>query len=218
MSASTGPGFRETGHVYDGIQEYDNPLPSWWYWLFVATVVVSPFYLMFFHTGAPGRTISEQFQAANSENTRKQYAEIGDLNSDPDTLLAYLEQPKWVKVGESIFKSNCVSCHGADGGGGVGPNLCDESYKSVKEIGDIAKVVSNGLAGGAMPAWATRLGHKNDLVLVSVYVASLRGSSPKTPKAPDGTPIAPWPKADPSKLKPIETKADGAKSTDAKAS
>ncbi len=201
-SVEEGKGFVKTGHVYDGIQEYDNPLPSWWYWLFVATVFVSPFYLMFFHVGAPGRTVAEQFQTANSENMRKQYAEIGELSDDQETLLTYMQQPKWVGVGQSVFKSNCVSCHGADGGGGVGPNLCDESYKAVKEVTDIVKVVNNGLAGGAMPAWATRLGHKNDIVLVAAYVATLRGSSPKNPKAPDGSPIPPWPKPDPPRSVP----------------
>ncbi len=189
--------FKETGHVYDGIQEYDNPLPSWWYWLFVLTILFSPFYLGFFHAGAPGRTLTEQFQAANSENMRKQYAEIGELNDDQATLLTYMHNDQWMKVGSSIFRTHCVSCHGADGGGSVGPNLCDESFKNIKQVEDILKVINNGVAGGAMPAWGNRLGHKNDIVLVSAYVASLRGTQPKTPKAPDGTPIPPWPPAPP---------------------
>jgi cytochrome c oxidase cbb3-type subunit 3 len=178
----------------DGVEVDRNPLPRWWSWIFLSTVVSSPFYLMFFHTGAPGRSIAEQFQTANSENMRKQYAEIGDLKDDQETLLQFMAKPQWVKVGESVFKANCASCHGPDGGGGVGPNLTDESYKSVKEPGDILRVVGNGLAGGAMPAWANRLGHKNDLVLVAAYVANLRGTTPKSGKAPDGTPIPPWPK------------------------
>lgn len=181
------------GHHYDGIQEYDNPLPGWWKGVFWATIVFSLFYLGYFHAGASGRSVDEQYQADLATNTRKQYAEIGDLEANEETILAYMKLPKWVGVGGAIFKANCVSCHGADGGGNVGPNLCDEQFKHIRHVTDIVKVIGEGVAGGAMPAWATRLGHKNDLVLVSAYVASLRGTKPATPKAPDGSPIPPWP-------------------------
>jgi cytochrome c oxidase cbb3-type subunit III len=182
------------GHGYDGIQEYDNPLPGWWKNVFLLSIAFTPVYLMIFHVGAPGRSIEEQFQAGLAENTRRQYAEIGDLDSSEATLVKYMNKPEWVGVGGSIYKANCVSCHGSDGGGNVGPNLCDENYKHIKQVTDIVKVINEGVAGGAMPAWATRLGHKNDIVLVSAYVASLRGSKPAKPKAPDGSIIAPWPK------------------------
>jgi len=181
------------GHSYDGIQEYDNPLPGWWKWLFWGSIAFCPLYLLYFHTGAPGRSVEEQYQVSATENTRKQYAEIGDLALDQPTMVKFLKEPKWVGVGQSIFKANCVSCHGADGGGNVGPNLCDESFKHIKALPDILKVVNEGVAGGAMPAWGKRFSHQNDLVLVSVYVASLRGSKPVTSKAPDGSPIPVWP-------------------------
>ena len=182
-----------SGHQYDGIQEFDNPLPGWWKGVFWITIMFSLFYLGWFHAGASGRSVDEQYQAALAANTRKQYAEIGDLEANEATIVAYMKLPKWVGVGGAIFKANCVSCHSADGGGNVGPNLCDEQYKHIKQVTDIVKVVNEGVAGGAMPAWGTRLGHKNDVVLVAAYVASLRGSKPANPKAPDGSPIAPWP-------------------------
>lgn len=180
------------GHAYDGIREYDNPLPGWWKWLFVITVVVSPVYLMYFHVGAEGRSLEAQYRAAMDANMRKKYKDLGDLKPDAQTLFTYANDPEWVVVGESIFKTNCVSCHGADGGGLVGPNLCDQNYKHIKGIADIYKVINEGVAGGAMPAWGTRIGNQNDLIMVSAYVASLRGSSPAKPKGPDGSPIPPW--------------------------
>jgi cytochrome c oxidase cbb3-type subunit 3 len=180
------------GHAYDGIREYDNPLPGWWKWLFVITVVISPVYLMVFHVGADGRSLEEQYRAAMDANTKKKYKEIGDLTADAKTLLQYSGDPEWVVVGQSIYKVNCVSCHGPDGGGLVGPNLCDENYKHIKGIADIYKVINEGVAGGAMPAWGTRIGNKNDLVMISAYVASLRGSKPAKPKGPDGSPIPAW--------------------------
>lgn len=183
------------GHSYDGIQEYDNPLPGWWKWLFWVTIAASPFYLMYYHGGQTGRSVADQFETALSENTKKQYKEIGDLTPDEATMIKYLQDPKWVNVGQSIFRSNCVSCHGPEGGGNVGPNLCDEHFKAIKSLTDIIKVVNEGLAGGAMPAWNKRLPHQNDVILVSVYVASLRGTNPPNAKGPDGSPIPPWPTA-----------------------
>ena len=178
----------------DGIQVDTNPIPKWWKSIFFCTMSLAPFYTLVFHSGAPGTTQLERFQSAMDANTRKQYGEIGNLASDEATMVDYLEQPKWVAVGGSIFKANCVSCHGPEGGGNVGPNLCDESYKHIKQLPDIIKIVNEGAGAGAMPAWAKRLSHPNDAVLVSVYVASLRGSRPQNAKGPDGSPIAAWPK------------------------
>lgn len=197
-AGSNSQGEAPLGHAYDGIREYDNPLPGWWKWIFVITMLIAPFYVLYFHCGAEGRSIGDQYQASLDENTKKQYKEIGDLSDDEATMIAYLEKKNWVDVGGSIFKANCVSCHGSDGGGNVGPNLCDDNYKHIKGLTDIIKVINEGVAGGAMPAWKTRLGHKNDIVLVSVYVASLRGTTPAKPKAPDGSPIPAWPKAAPA--------------------
>jgi cytochrome c oxidase cbb3-type subunit 3 len=73
----------------------------------------------------------------------------------------------------------------------VGPNLTDEYYKNVRQVEDIAKVIIKGAGNGAMPAWANRL-NENEIVLVSAYVASLRGQNVPG-KNPDGVEIAPWP-------------------------
>ena len=193
MSANAFNSEPSLGHSYDGIQEYDNPLPGWWKSLFWITIAFCPLYLMYFHSGAAGRSVDDMYQASATENSRIQYGRIGELAGDQATMIKYLMEPEWVGVGRSIFKANCVSCHGADGGGNVGPNLCDENFKHVKVMPDIVKVINDGVAGGAMPAWGSRFSHKNDAILVSVYVASLRGSKPATAKAPDGSPIPAWP-------------------------
>jgi cytochrome c oxidase cbb3-type subunit III len=178
---------------HDGILEIDRPIPGWWKWVFVSTITFAPFYALYFHAGTPGRSIADQHQQNVSENLRRQYAEIGDLDGDQATMIRMMKEPKWIGVGQSIFKANCVSCHGSEGGGLVGPNLCDDHYKHIKAMPDILKVLNEGLAGGAMPAWGNRFSHKNDLVLLAVYVASLRGSKPVGGKSPDGSPIAAWP-------------------------
>ncbi len=183
----------KTDHAYDGIEEYDNPLPGWWKWVFIATIAFSPFYMLFYHGGAAGRSVEDQYGVALATNTRLQFAEIGNLTPDANTIATYMHKGSWVKVGESVFKANCISCHGRNGEGQVGPNLTDEMYKNVVKIDDIAKVINEGAGGGAMPKWSNRL-HPNEVVLVSAYVASLRGKNVEG-RIPEGRAIEPWPEA-----------------------
>ncbi|OUT62267.1 MAG: cytochrome C oxidase Cbb3 [Rhodopirellula sp. TMED11] len=180
----------KTDHAYDGIEEYDNPLPGWWKWLFVATIVICPFYWMYYQTGQ--RTVASQFEGAMAENSRLKFQEIGDLQPDEVTLATYLQKENWVKFGKSVFATHCTSCHGAKGEGKVGPNLTDEAFKHIRTLPDIAKVIEKGANNGAMPAWGHRL-QMNEIVLVSVYVASLRGTNIEGGKPAEGQEIPAWP-------------------------
>lgn len=187
-----------TDHEYDGIQEYDNPTPAWWWWLFNLTVVFSIVYWVTYHVGTVGGTMHEAHEAAVAEDLRLQFAEIGELKPDEATLLRFMTDPalvaKWQPAGVAVFKSKCVSCHGADAAGQIGPNLTDDHYKNVRKLDDIPHVVMNGAANGAMPAWKNQL-HPNEVVLVSTYVALLRGKNLTSPRPSEGEVIPPWPAA-----------------------
>jgi cytochrome c oxidase cbb3-type subunit 3 len=186
----------KTDHAYDGIEEYDNPLPGWWKWLFVASIAFSPLYWLYFHGGNDSRSVEAQYGVALTANTRLQFAEIGDLQPNADTIVEYMHKDNWVKVGQMVFKTHCISCHGRDGEGKIGPNLTDDVYKNVVQIEDIARVINEGAGNGAMPKWSNRL-HTNEIVLVSAYVASLRGTDVESTRPPEGKPIGPWPAAAP---------------------
>lgn len=181
-------------HSYDGIQEYDNPTPRWWDLLFVATIIFSPIYTIWFHAPLQGRTHAAQYEASLAENMRLQFGEIGDLEPNEATILKYMNDPEWLKVGASTFATNCVSCHGREGEGVSGPNMTDDHYLNVKNLEDIAKVIHDGAKNGAMPAWGNRL-HPNEIVLAAAYVASLRGKNLKSQRPAEGPEIAPWPAA-----------------------
>jgi cytochrome c oxidase cbb3-type subunit III len=176
----------------DEIQVSHNPPPAWWKWVFIGTIAFSALYFPFHHPGAPGRSDAERYAEALSENMRLQFAELGDLQPTEATLVRMMNDRRWLRVGESVYRTHCASCHGIDGGGIVGPNLADDHYKHVRTIGDILRVVQHGAAGGAMPPWRTRL-HLNEQILVSSYVAALRGTAPTSPRGPEGNEIPPWP-------------------------
>ena len=179
-------------HEYDGIKEYDNPTPGWWNFIFFATFVFSIWYFLYYHASTISTSVAQGFENDVTEDLRKRFSTIGDLKPDEPTLLKYMANAEWKSVGASVFKTNCVSCHGPDAAGQVGPNLTDDNWKNVQQLTDIPKVIANGAAAGAMPAWKTRL-HPNEVVLVAAYVASLRGKNLPGPRGPEGDRIAPWP-------------------------
>jgi cytochrome c oxidase cbb3-type subunit 3 len=183
-----------TGHEYDGIREYDNPTPGWWHLIFAATIVFSICYLLFWHLSIAGWTIQESWEGDQQAEFARIFGAVGQLKPDEPTILKQMNDPKFMAIAKATFQGNCTACHARDGGGGVGVNLCDESYKNVKNVEDIYRVITEGANAGAMPSWKSRLSN-NERVIVAAYVASLRGTTPAVPKAAEGVPIPPWPKA-----------------------
>lgn len=182
-----------TSHNYDGIQEYDNPTPGWWTWLFVLSILFAPFYLIV-AAGVPQLFgYEESYEAAKTSALMKQFAELGELQPDEPTLRRFVTDPeeqRWLAAGQSIFQANCAACHGGGGVGLSGPNLTDDHYLNLKDEMGIFRVINKGANNGAMPAWESKL-QPNEVVLVSAYVASLRGQNlPGRP--PEGEVIPPF--------------------------
>lgn len=196
-------------HMYDGIQEYDNPCPFWWSALFWLSILFSIVYVAYYHVGVEGRSLQDEYSRSVAENVRLQFKEIGELAADEPTILHYMNEPEWIQFGKVVYRTHCTSCHGQEGEGRVGPNLTDDYYKNVKKLVDILTVINVGAKQGAMPAWRQRL-HPNEVVLVSAYVATLRGSKPTlAARDPEGDKIDPWPAA--PEAPPVKTPPASAK-------
>lgn len=165
-----------TDHAYDGIREYDNPTPSWWTWLWVASIIFSVFYF-FFVTIAGGELSPIGFYERHViEEQRSRLGELGSVKPDSPTVLRLAKDDRWLSVGRSLFATNCVSCHGRNAEGNNGPNLTDDHYLWVTEPADIVDVIAKGRNNGAMPAWSNRLDPREQII-VAAYVASLRGQN-----------------------------------------
>ncbi len=179
-------------HEYDGIREYDNPTPGWWHLIFIGSVLWGIVYFVF-ATWSPYYTAPvEAVAAAQAAEYEALFGTIGDLEPDPETLLTMMADPKWVAVARGSYLTNCRSCHAENAQGLTGPNLTDDRYKNVKVVTDIYDVISLGAGKGAMPAWGTRLS-KNEVVLLSAYVASLRGQNLPGAEYDGEQLIDPWP-------------------------
>lgn len=179
-----------TDHAYDGIQEYDNPTPGWWTWLFIATIVFSVIYWLVATIAMGDFSANAFYDRAIVAEMKKSMGEK-PLTPDAPTLIKLSASPDMMAIGAGVFAANCVSCHGKDGAGVTGPNLTDDLYINVKKIEDIVDVVKMGRNNAAMPAWSTRL-QPNEIVVVSAYVASLRGKNLPSSRPPEGKPAEPW--------------------------
>lgn len=177
-------------HEYDGIREYDNPLPGWWVWLFILSFIFSIGY--FYWYSGLGDTVEEKHAQASLRHLEKQLVMLGEIRPDDETIVRLMQDTDMMSAVGGMFRDNCAQCHAADGGGNVGPNLTDENYKNIKRPVDIFNAIANGIPNTNMAGWSQRL-REPQMILLASYVATLRGTTPAKPKDPEGMAIPPWP-------------------------
>ena len=168
-----------------------DAIPTWWSWAFGTTLLFAPLYVLVHHSGNPDRTSRGAYEVAMNRAMQKQFDQLGDVQLERESMVRFLGEPSWLQVGRGIFRANCASCHGAEGAGGIGPNLCDDHYKNIAQLDDFLNVLTRGAGGGAMPAWRGKLSD-TEIVLVSAYAASLRHTDPAGAKAAEGREIPAW--------------------------
>jgi cytochrome c oxidase cbb3-type subunit III len=174
-------------HEYDGIKEYDNPMPRWWIWLFWATIVFAALYWFNVPGIGPGRgriaAYEQEMAAARAKfGPRTPAPGAGPTDS---ALVACSRDPASLERGKAVFVTNCVPCHRADGGGVIGPNLTDDFWIHGGRPTQILHTISAGVLDKGMPAWAATL-KPDDLPAVTAYVMSLHDTHPAAAKEPQG--------------------------------
>jgi len=174
-------------HNYDGIQEYDNPMPRWWVYIFWATIVFSVLYWLNVPVIGKGRGRIADYErdmaAAAAASARLAATQPG--GASPEQLAALAKDPAALALGKQTFAQNCAACHRADGGGQIGPNLTDDAWLHGAALEQIHKTVADGVLEKGMPPWGKVL-KPAQLDAVVAYVSTLRGTNPPNPKAPQG--------------------------------
>lgn len=170
-----------TDHDYDGIKEFDNPLPGWWLTTFYGTVIFAIGYWFFYHSLGAGDLpmkayANELAVAAAEEDARLAQLEREGKGVTEAQLWGLAKNDAVRAQGEAIFKQNCVVCHGDKGQGNVGPNLTDAYWLHGSKAKDLYVTVSNGVLDKAMPAWKGTLGPSKVQQVVG-YVLSLRNTN-----------------------------------------
>jgi len=177
-----------TGHVYDGIEEFQNPLPAWWFYMFLATIVFGIGYLIAYpglgnfpgllnwsSSGQHEREVASAEQRYAS--TRAQYLErpIEDIAQDPALR----------RMGQRLYANHCAQCHGSDARGAYGfPNLTDDDWLWGGNVKAIHESIVKGRRA-VMPGWHNELGDRG-IQQVTHYVMSLDGRSVDTASAEAG--------------------------------
>lgn len=174
-------------HNYDGIRELDNELPPWWVWMFYATIVFAVVYLLRFHVfNDYDQDLEYEQDVAAAQLEIEEYKKTAKDLVDVKTV-ELLTDASDLKAGETIFTSNCVACHMADGGGGIGPNLTDEYWISGGGVKNVFNTVSEGGRDGkGMVAWKQILKPVEMAQVASYILTEINGKTPANPKAAEG--------------------------------
>ena len=188
-----------TGHIWDGIEEFTNPMPRWWVWTFYATIIWGIVYMFAYPAWPMLRSSTAGFlgwstranvvaeiqtvQDANaSVNSRLVSTKLTEISEDPD-LVGYATQ-----AGAAVFHTWCAQCHGS-GAAGVQasgyPNLLDDDWIWGGDIGNIHYTISHGIRSEAdddtryseMTAFAGIL-DEHEIDSVANYVLTLSGQAP----------------------------------------
>ncbi|MFN7964898.1 MAG: cbb3-type cytochrome c oxidase N-terminal domain-containing protein [Acidobacteriota bacterium] len=198
-------------HSYDGIEEYDNPLPFWWVALFWVTIVFSIGYWAYYHFG-DGPSIQQTYDA-DMKNYYDQQAQVlaaaGAITDD--TLRGMQSNSAMMATAKATFAIRCVVCHGEHAEGKIGPNLTDRYWLHGGRLTDHFRTISEGVPEKGMISWKTQLAPA-EMMSLAAYVGTLQGTNPANPKEPQGVlydPASSTPQPAPSSTAPASTNAQG---------
>ena len=150
-------GVDTTGHEWDGIKELNNPLPRWWLWTLYLTIIFAIGYMVVY-PAIPGLTTNTKGiwgwgsradlrnqmtavdQGRQAMNDKIAAMDINAIMADPEA------RTYAISAGASLFKVNCVQCHGSGAQGGPGyPNLNDDSWLWGGKPDQIVTTLTNGI-------------------------------------------------------------------------
>jgi len=168
-------------HEADGIQELDNNLPTWWVWLFYLCIAFAIAYMGYYHVLGKGELQIAAYQSEMAKGEAIKQAAIGRFESSLGSATPSSETAVNDR-GRELFLTYCAPCHRNDGGGLVGPNLCDDYWIHGGQFTDTVKVIWNGVPEKGMLAWREQGMKPSDILAVASYIFTLRGSNPPNPK------------------------------------
>ncbi len=183
---------KTTGHSWDGIEEYNNPLPKWWFWMFLMTIAFAVGYLIAYpglgdYKGVFGWTQVNQYEkemAKNNASFHENYGKFAAMSVEETA-----KDPQAMAVGENLFGVYCIQCHGADAQGTKGfPNLVDHDWLWGGTPDKIKESITNGRVG-VMAPWGVALGGEERVKDVAHYVMSLSGMEHNSERATRGQDI-----------------------------
>lgn len=173
-------------HSYDGIMELDNDLPPWWLYMFYGTIIASVIYVVAFF--GMGKFDQQEELAAEYAIAEKQIAKFKAANGpgiDESSVVLVVDAAQ-IEDGKATYAKNCVACHMANGGGGVGPNFTDDVWIHGSSINDVFKIIKYGVPEKGMIPWESQLNPEQMQNVASFILTEFKGKNVEGGKAPQG--------------------------------
>lgn len=176
-------------HEYDGIREYDNPLPGWWKAIFWGSFVFSLGYFFHYHVSGNGQSVAAAY-AEDLERAREDEAKQTLAQPVSEASLGQLmNDAALMSDAKTLFGLRCAPCHGDKAQGLIGPNLTDNAWlHGSGTLSDIYAVINQGVLAKGMPAWGKQLS-PIELRKLAAFVGTQRGKS-LPGKPPEGNVVA----------------------------
>jgi cytochrome c oxidase cbb3-type subunit III len=171
---------------FDGIQELDNPVPTWFNALFYGTIAAGIVYLLVFHVWKSADLQDDEYtkEVQVAEIKREAYLKTVANSIDENSVQLSTKDADLAK-GKDLFTANCAACHGQKGEGLVGPNLTDEYWLHGGTVSEVFKVVKYGVPAKGMISWEKQL-NPLQIQQVASFILSLQGTNPPNGKEPQG--------------------------------
>lgn len=176
-------------HAYDGIREFDNPLPGWWSVIFAGSIAFAAAYGFYFHVANWGTTPDQRYASALADyDSKKEMRDRAEAENVSEQVISNAaKDPKVMEHGATLFAHRCASCHADKGQGLIGPNLTDLRQIHGSTRMDLYNTISKGVPTTAMLAWGEQL-PQTDVLALAAFVTSLRGQN-VAGKEPQGSPV-----------------------------
>jgi cytochrome c oxidase cbb3-type subunit 3 len=172
-------------HVYDNIRELDNRIPPWFTTLFLGTIVFAAVYMVSYHVLGSSPLMIEEYREEVAEADLQRRIMIAKEGAIDENALVALVEPAALGRGRDAYGKYCVSCHGPQGQGMVGPNLTDEFWIHGGGVKNVYAVIKNGVAAKGMISWQLVFTPKQIQEIAS-YVLSLQGTNPPNARKAEG--------------------------------
>lgn len=179
------------GHEYDGIREYDNPMPRWWIWIFWGTFYFSLVYYVHYQLTGNGTTLAQAYETDIAEAREKEASRALGGGVSESALAQLAQNQGMMADAQKLFVQKCSPCHGQKAEGLIGPNLTDAYWlHGDATLMSVFGIISEGVTNKGMPAWNRQL-KPIEMSKLAAYLGSIRNTNVPGPKGQEGTLIEP---------------------------